>query len=86
MPALFTPSGTGASNEVVPLAQLSAGVDGSAVLAKKGEQLLELMQLSFDDPERWVVLEHRLRVAGSVDHPGIRSVFGVDPVARTVII
>jgi serine/threonine protein kinase/class 3 adenylate cyclase len=86
MPALFTPSGTGASNEVVPLAQLSAGVDGSAVLAKKGEQLLELLQLSFDDPERWAALEHRLRIAGSVDHPGIRAVFSVDAITRTVVI
>jgi serine/threonine protein kinase/class 3 adenylate cyclase len=85
MPALFAPSGV-SSNEVVPLAQLSAGVDGSAVLAKKGEQLLELMQLSFDDAERWTALEHRLRIAGSVDHPGVRSVFGVDAIARTVII
>ena len=51
MPALFTPSGGGA-DEIVPLAQLSAGPDGIAVLAKKGEQLLELLQLSFAEDLR----------------------------------
>src|SRR6478735_3123185 len=86
MPALFAPSSTGASNEIVPLAQLSAGVDGSAILAKKGEQLLELLQLTIDDDARWAALEARLRIAGSVDHPGIRAVFGVDSVAHTVIL
>lgn len=86
MPALFAPSGGGASNEVVPLAQLSAGVDGSATLAKKGEQLIELLQLSFgpDEAARWAALEQRLRVAGSVDHPGVRAVFGLDAETRAV--
>ena len=47
MPALFTASGSGVL-EIIPIAQLGAGPDGTAVLAKKGEQLLELLQLSFD--------------------------------------
>src|SRR4051812_14212082 len=88
MPALFAPTGSGAENEVVPLAQLSAGPDGTAVLAKKGDQLLELLQLSFGPEEvtRWAALEARLRTAAAVDHPGVRTILGVDALAHTVII
>ncbi|HSD85966.1 MAG TPA: protein kinase, partial [Kofleriaceae bacterium] len=85
MPALFAPSGVGA-DEIVPLAQLSAGADGIAVLAKKGGQLLELLQLSFgpDDVARWAALELRLRTAGALDHPGVRGILGIQAVPPMV--
>lgn len=78
MPALFARDASG-EGAVVPLAQLGAGPDGTAVLAKKGEQLIEVVQLSFGPPSpRWAALEARLRTAGAVDHPGIRGVLALD--------
>jgi serine/threonine protein kinase/class 3 adenylate cyclase len=85
MPALFaTASG---DSEVVPIAQLGVGPDGSAVLAKKGEQLLEIVQLSFGaGSARWEQLEARIRTGGAVTHPGIRSVLALDAAAATLTI
>ncbi|HEY5945991.1 MAG TPA: hypothetical protein VIV40_10900, partial [Kofleriaceae bacterium] len=86
MPALFASSGSG-GDTIVPLAQLGAGADGTAVLARKGEQLIELMQLSFGPSSpRWGALEARLRAAGAVNHPGIRGVLAVEPAPPTVIL
>src|SRR5262245_56880539 len=83
MPALFA-SKPGA-NELTPIAQLGAGPDGTAVLARKGEQLIEQLQLSFSpESARWPALEARLRVAAAVDHPGIRSILGIEGAVVTL--
>src|SRR3954469_14779971 len=85
MPALFAPQ-PGAA-ELLPLAQLGAGVDGTAVLARKGEQLVELLQLSFPPgTARWVDLEARLRSVAAVDHPAVRQVLGLDIDPPTVML
>jgi eukaryotic-like serine/threonine-protein kinase len=86
MPALFASSRTGV-DEIIPVAQLGAGPDGTAVLARKGEQLLELLQLSFGPSSpRWAALEARLRAAGAVDHPGLRGVLAIEPAPPTVVL
>jgi class 3 adenylate cyclase/tRNA A-37 threonylcarbamoyl transferase component Bud32 len=80
MPALFAPTSTTLVDQLVPLAQLGAGVDGTAVLARKGDQLIELLELTFGpDSPRWPELQARLRAAGSVDHPGIRGILAIEP-------
>src|SRR5262245_37371127 len=77
MPALFAPSG--GSDELVPLAQLGAGPDGTAVLARKGERLVELIQPSFGPSSpMWDLLEARLRAVAKVDHPGVRGVLAIE--------
>src|SRR5687767_6481582 len=84
MPALFAPSAPTA-DVVVPLAQLGAGPDGIALLARKGEQLIEVLQLSFGPSSpRWAELEARLRTVGAVDHPGVRGVLGIESTPPTV--
>jgi serine/threonine protein kinase/class 3 adenylate cyclase len=86
MPALFASTASGGA-EVVPLAQLGAGADGTAVLARKGEQLIEILQLSFGaSAPRWAALEARLRTAGAVDHPGIRGVLSLEASPPSVIL
>jgi len=83
MPALFAPQPT--ATELLPLAQLGAGVDGTAVLARKGDQLVELLQLSFGPgTARWAELEARLRSIAAVDHPAVRQVLGLDAQPPTV--
>lgn len=85
MPALFA-SSSGA-DELLPLAQLGVGPDGSAVLARKGQQLVEVMQLSFGpESPRWSLLEARLRTIGAVDHPGVRGILGIDTAPPTLTI
>ena len=86
MPALFTPSG-GASTELVPIAQLGAGPDGTALLARKGEQLVELIQPSFS-PESplWSALENRLRAIAAVDHPAVRGVLSIEKEPPTIVL
>src|ERR1700759_1903030 len=77
MPALFAPAGS--SGEVVPLAQLGAGRDGSAILARKGDQLVEIITPSFAPASaRWAQLEARLRAAGQGDHPVFRHVLALE--------
>ncbi|HET9990972.1 MAG TPA: hypothetical protein VFQ65_20715, partial [Kofleriaceae bacterium] len=77
MPALFAPAGS--STEVVPLAQLGAGRDGSSILARKGDQLVEIITPSFlPESARWKLLEARLRAAGQVDHPVFRHVLALE--------
>jgi serine/threonine protein kinase/class 3 adenylate cyclase len=86
MPALFASSGD-SGGEVVPLAQLGAGPDGSAILARRGDRLIELVQLSFDaSSPRFAALGARLRSAGAVDHPGIRGVLAIEPTPPTVLL
>jgi serine/threonine protein kinase/class 3 adenylate cyclase len=86
MPALFAPA-SGAEDTYVPIAQLGAGHDGVAVLARKGERLVELLQLSFGaGSPRWPVLETRLRAVGAVDHPAIRAVLAIETDPPTVIL
>jgi len=78
MPALFAPTSAGA-DELIPLAQLGAGPDGSAVLARKGAQLVELVQPSFAPrTPRWAALEARVRAAGAIDHPAFRHVLALE--------
>src|SRR5262245_51545345 len=86
MQALLAPSTT-LVDSIVPIAQLGVGADGTAVLAKKGEQLIEVVQLSFGpDSPRWAVLEARLRAAGAVDHPGVRTVLSLEPAPPAVML
>ncbi|MEO8845894.1 MAG: protein kinase [Kofleriaceae bacterium] len=77
MPALFAAGAR--SDEVLPLAQLGVGPDGSAVLARKGDQLVEIIHPSFGPSSpRWGLLEARLRAAGQIDHPAFRHVLGLE--------
>src|SRR5438067_10775438 len=76
MPALFAPSR--GAHEIVPLAQLGAGPDGSAVLARKGEQLVELIHPTFPaGTPRWRALEQHLRAIAAVGHPAVRGVLAI---------
>jgi eukaryotic-like serine/threonine-protein kinase len=89
MPALFTESGaSGAAGEAfTPLAQLGAGPDGTVVLARRGDQLVELHQLSFAaDGPRWAALEARVRAIGAVGHPAVRAVLALEPGPATVVL
>src|SRR5690242_7504435 len=86
MPALFAPSAT-ADASYVPIAQLGAGSDGVAVLARKGERLVELVQLSFGPSSpRWQALEARLRAIGAVDHPAVRGVLALETEPPMVVL
>ncbi len=77
MPALFAP--TGDDEVFTPLAQLGAGPDGVAVLARRGERLVELHQLTYaPSSSRWARLEQRVRAIGALDHPAIRPVLGLE--------
>jgi class 3 adenylate cyclase/tRNA A-37 threonylcarbamoyl transferase component Bud32 len=85
MPALFVPQNGG--DEVVPIAQLGAGPDGAAVLARKGEQLVELIHPSFPPgTPRWAALEQRLRAIGAVEHPAVRAVLALDVAPPLVVV
>ncbi len=77
MPALFAPTGIGQA--FTPLVHLGAGLDGVAVLARRGEQLVEIHQLSFGPgTPRWSALEARVRAIGAVEHPAVRLVLGLE--------
>jgi len=78
MPALFAPRGD--DDAFTPLAQLGAGPDGVAVLARRGARLVELHQLTFGPSSpRWAGLEQRIRAIGAIDHPAIRPVLALEP-------
>jgi len=82
MPALFA-SPEGGGEGYVPLAQLGAGPDGLAVLARRGERLVELHQLSFKaGSPRWVALEGRVRALAVLDQPSVRTVLALEPGAQ----
>jgi hypothetical protein len=86
MPALFADAGggtgvgaAGAEPGVVPLAQLGAGPDGTVVLARRGDRLVELHQLAFDaGSPRFRQLEARVRAIGVVDHAAVRAVLALE--------
>jgi serine/threonine protein kinase/class 3 adenylate cyclase len=77
MPALF--SGTDPEGVFTPIAQLGAGPDGSVVLGKQGERLVEVHHLLFDKTSpRWHMLEQRIRALGAIDHPAVRPVIDIE--------
>ncbi len=85
MPALFAPSGGG--DELTPLAQLGAGPDGTAVLARRGEQLIEIVHLSFSPQSpRWARLDTRLRAIGALDQQAIRHVLAIETTPPQVLL
>ena len=85
MPALFAPSGT--DEGTTPLAQLGAGPDGAAVLAKRGDRLVEIAELSFGPPSpQWTAFEARVRAIGAVEHAAVRAVLSQTPSPPTVVI
>jgi len=86
MPALFAAPGT-AGEAFTPLAQLGAGPDGTVVLARRGDQLVELHQLSFaSDGPRWAALEARVRAIGAVGHAAVRAVLALERTPATVVL
>ncbi len=85
MPALFAPHG--ADSELRPLAQLGVGPDGSALLMQRGDQLVEVAELSFPpDSPRWHELEDRVRALSAIDHPGVRPVLGLERESRRLLL
>src|SRR3954470_20735092 len=77
MPALFAPAG--GDEGFTPLAQLGAGRDGICILARRGDRLVEVHQLSFAVGSlRWQVLETRVRAIAAIDQPAVRSVLALD--------
>ncbi len=85
MPALFAPEG--GDEGVTPLAQLGAGPDGVAVLARRAGRLIELHQLSFGpSSHQWALLEQRLRAIAALDQPSIRIVLALDPDPPTCVL
>src|SRR4051812_9299394 len=85
MPALFASGGGPA--ELTPIAQLGAGPDGTSILARKGEQLLELIEPRFaPGTPRWQALEARLRAIAAVDHPAVRGVLALETDPPRVIL
>jgi serine/threonine protein kinase/class 3 adenylate cyclase len=77
MPALF--SGSDPEGVFIPIAQLGAGPDGSVVLGKRGERLVEVHHLLFDATSpRWHMLEQRIRALGAIDHPASRPVISLE--------
>jgi eukaryotic-like serine/threonine-protein kinase len=86
MPALFAAPGT-AGETFTPLAQLGAGPDGIVVLARRGDQLIELHQLSFaGEGPRWAALEARVRAIAAIGHPAVRAVLALEPVPATAVL
>ena len=78
MPALFSAPASSV-DDVRLLAQLGAGPAGVAVLAQRGDRLVELQQLAFSaDSPRWRELEARVRAISGIEHPGVRPVLGLD--------
>ena len=85
MPALFAAAGT--DDALTPLAQLGAGPEGAAVLARRGEKLVIVHTPSFaPDSPRWVKLEARVRAIGAVVHPSIRAVLGIDREPQAIML
>ena len=87
MAALFAPTSSGTEGAYVPIAQLGVGTDGVAVLARKGDRLVERVELSFGPSSpRWPLLVTRLRAVGAVDHPAIRAVLAIEEAPPIVIL
>jgi hypothetical protein len=86
MLGLFAAPGA-AGEAFTPLAQLGAGPDGIVVLARRGDQLVELHQLSFaTEGPRWAALEARVRAIGAVGHPAVRAVLALERSLATVVL
>ena len=84
MPALFA---TPAQHGRAPLAQLGVGPDGTAVLARDGDRLVELIELTFGpESPRWKPLEARLRAIAAIDRPAVRGVLALEPSPPTVVL
>jgi serine/threonine protein kinase/class 3 adenylate cyclase len=85
MPALF--SGGGGGDTFTPLAQLGAGPDGTVVLARRGERLVVVHQLTFGpESPRWADLELRVRALGAVDNPAVRVVIALEAAPPSVVL
>src|SRR5688572_3457388 len=85
MPALF--SGPSHGDTFTPLAQLGAGPDGTSVLARRGDRLVEVHQLTFGpESPRWSALETRVRAIGAVEHPGVRVVIALEKSPPSVVL
>jgi serine/threonine protein kinase len=79
MPALFAADGGADPATFLPLAQLGAGPDGTVVLARRGDRLVELHQLAFGpDSARFRLLEARVRALGAVEHAAVRAVLALE--------
>ncbi len=86
MPALFGSPG-GAEDAFTPLAQLGAGPDGTVVLARRGDKLVELHELSFAvGSQRWHELEARVRAISAVDQPAVRPVLALDALPPRLVL
>src|SRR5688500_18238423 len=85
MPALF--SGGGSGDTFTPLAQLGAGPHGTVVLARRGDRLVEVHQLTFGPSSpRWAALERRVRAIGVVDHPAVRPVLALETEPPSIVL
>ena len=86
MPALFDSQavtiGDAAGPSYEPIAQLGAGPDGVAVLARTAAtgKLVELRQLACLTIEsaRWAEIRERLRIIAGLRHPVVRAVLEID--------
>jgi serine/threonine protein kinase/class 3 adenylate cyclase len=82
MPALFGESTTSVEGpRYEPIAQLGAGADGVAVLARQPDgRLVELRQLACLSTEgaRWAEIRERLRIIAAIVHPAVRAVIEID--------
>jgi serine/threonine protein kinase/class 3 adenylate cyclase len=86
MPALFDSQavtiGDAAGPSYEPIAQLGAGPDGVAVLARAAAtgKLVELRQLACLTIEsaRWAEIRERLRIIAGLRHPVVRAVIEID--------
>ena len=88
MPALFATSGTtGADEGYAPIAQLGAGADGVVVLARRGERLVELHQLTFGPGSpRWEAATRRARALAAVDHAAARAVIAIEEAPPAIVL
>jgi serine/threonine protein kinase/class 3 adenylate cyclase len=90
MPAMVEPATKVETPGYEPIAQLGAGPDGVAVLARMGAngRLVELRQLTCLSSEglRWAKIRERLRVIAQLRLPMIRSVIEIDDTDITPVI
>ena len=84
MPALFSGGG---GDTFTPLAQLGAGEDGTVVLARRGDRLVETHQLVFGPGSpKWEALELHVRAIGAVEHPAVRVVLALESEPPQVVL
>ncbi|MDQ3300327.1 MAG: hypothetical protein M3619_27430, partial [Myxococcota bacterium] len=86
MRALVSAGSRSVDEAFVPIAQLGAGPDGTVVLARRGERLVELHQLTFGPRSpRWAGLAIRIKAISAVDQPTVRPVLAFDPEPPMVV-